>query len=270
VEVSYARSGGGTGKKIFGGGGMSIAFFDIDGTLLAKPSLERRFFRELRWLGKIPVRNYLTWLVEMARLAPRGIRAAAHGDKMYLRGVPTDILWPTGENRIMAWLPEFFPAAMQRAWWHALRGDSIVLVSGTPEPLAAIVKFALERELLWRGVESKVLVLATQLEVCDGRWSGRICGLAMFGEAKERAVKDFATAQKIPLSQCSGYGDSSLDRWMLAAVGHPYAVNATRGLRRIARLRGWSMLEWGHSMTRTAGGQRPLRNGLKDRGIVPR
>ena len=47
---------------------MSIAFFDVDGTLLAKPSLERRFFRTLRWQGKIPVANYLGWITEAIRL----------------------------------------------------------------------------------------------------------------------------------------------------------------------------------------------------------
>jgi HAD superfamily hydrolase (TIGR01490 family) len=270
MEVFCARSASSTGKKVFGGGGMSVAFFDIDGTLLAQPSLERRFFRELRWQGKIPARNYIAWLAEMIRQGPRDIWTAVHGDKMYLRGVPTNILCTTGETRGTAWLPEFFPAAMQRVWWHALRGDLMVLVSGTLEPLAAIVKFALERELLWRGVQSKVSVLATQLEVCNGRWTGRICGPAMFGESKARAVKDFAAAREISLSQCSAYGDSSLDRWMLAAVGHPFAVNATPGLRRMARLRGWPMLEWSHSAVRTAGEQRPLRSGLKEKGIVLR
>ena len=249
---------------------MSIAFFDIDGTLLAQPSLERRFFRELRRQGKIPARNYFAWLAETVRLAPRGIYAAVHGNKMYLHSVSSNIFSATGENGGNSCLPEFFPAAMQRVWWHALQGDSIVLVSGTLEPLAAIVRFALERELLWRGVESKVSVLATPLEVCNERWSGRICGLAMFGEEKARAVKDFAAAQKISLLHCSAYGDSSLDRWMLAAVGHPFAINASPRLRRIARMHSWPLLEWSYQAVRTAGEQRPLRTGLKEKGIVLR
>jgi phosphoserine phosphatase len=271
MEIFCARSSGSTGKKIFGGSGMSAAFFDIDGTLLAKPSLERRFFRELRWCGKIPARNYFAWLAEMFRQAPRDLLTAVHGNKMYLRDVPSDIHWAaSGENRGTAWLPEFFPAAMQRVWWHALRGDSIVLVSGTLEPLAAIVKFALERELLWRGLESKVSVLATQPEECDGRWTGRICGAAMFGEAKAVAMKEFAKTHKVSLPQCGAYGDSSLDRWMLAAVGHPFAINATPRLRRVARLHSWPMLEWSHSVVRTAGEQRPLRSTLKEKGVAVR
>jgi phosphoserine phosphatase len=156
-------------------------------------------------------------------------------------------------------VPEFFPAAVQRVWWHALRGDSIVLVSGTLAPLAEIVKYALERELLWRGVETKISVLATRLEICEGHCTGRVTGAAMFGEEKVRAVREFARQRNISLAQCSACGDSSLDRWMLASVGHPFAVNSTSRLRRIARLHGWQMLEWTHCPVRTAGEQRALK-----------
>src|SRR5258708_17456440 len=38
--------------------GRVAAFFDLDGTLLARPSLERRFFFELRDQRAIPVGNY--------------------------------------------------------------------------------------------------------------------------------------------------------------------------------------------------------------------
>jgi len=138
-------------------------------------------------------------------------------------------------------------------------------------------KFTLERELLWRGLEVKVSVLATQLEIRDGRWTGRVAGAAMFGEEKALAIKRFARERGIPLAQSSAYGDSSLDRWMLASVGHPVAINPTRRLRRVARLHGWQILAWTHeslakhqavakrgSITegeseRTAGGHRDLK-----------
>jgi HAD superfamily hydrolase (TIGR01490 family) len=224
---------------------MSIAFFDVDGTLLAKPSLERRFFRDLRWRGRVPATNYLRWIVETIRLGLRDVRRSAQGNKMYLRGISPEILRSrsTSPGRALA---AFFPSAIQCVWWHALRGDSIVLVSGTLAPLAEIAKFALERELVWRGLEVNVFVLATQLEIRDGRWTGRVAGAAMFGEEKAVAIKRFARAQGIALAQCSAYGDSSSDRWMLASVGHPFAINPTRRLRRTARLHGWQMLAWTH------------------------
>jgi phosphoserine phosphatase len=164
-----------------------------------------------------------------------------------------------------SWLPELFPAAIQRVWWHALRGDAIVLASGTLAPLAEIVQFALERELLWRGVECKIFSIATKLSIVDGRCTGNVAGAAIFGEKKAVAVKEFVRAQNISLARCSAYGDSSLDRWMLGAVGHAFAVNPTRRLQRIARSSGWPALRWTHSVVRTASEQRTdfEKQGLK-------
>jgi len=247
-------------------GGVGAAFFDIDGTLLARPSLERRLFWELQRRGKTPARNYLHWLAQTLRLTltrrhgRRDFRAAVQTNKTYLRGVPAEIPFAAngdyGGARAESWLPEFFPAAIQRVWWHALRGDALVLASGTLAPLAEIVQFALERELLWRGVECKISLIATKLHVADGCWTGGVAGAAIFGEEKASAVKEFARAQNISLARCSAYGDSSLDRWMLAAVGHAFAVNPRWRLRRIARSRGWQILHWTHCAVRTASEQR--------------
>jgi phosphoserine phosphatase len=264
----------------------AAAFFDIDGTLLAKPSLERRFFCELQRRGKIPARNYFAWLAETLRLglrSPRDLHAIVQTNKSYLRGVHAEI--PSRVNSPSAhagnatssnatsssttsgsadhggalpgsWLPEFFPAAIQRVWWHALRGDAIALVTGTLAPLAEIVQFALERELLWRGVECKIFSIATKLEAADGCWTGSVAGAVIFGEEKALTIEEFARAQNISLARCSAYGDSSLDRWMLAVAGHAFAVNPTRRLRRLARLRGWQILHWTHCAVRTASEQR--------------
>jgi HAD superfamily hydrolase (TIGR01490 family) len=244
-------------------GGRGAAFFDIDGTLLAKPSLERRFFAELRWQGKIPAQNYFFWLAEAIRLGSRDLYAATQANKAYLRGVSAESLFAISAKRRTAWMPEFFPAAVQRIWWHALRGDAIVLVSGTLLPLAEIVGAALERELLWRGIDATVAAVATKPEVAAGRFTGRVAGTAMFAEEKARAVQEFAGEQKIALCKCSAYGDSSLDRWMLAAVGHPFLINPTRRLRRIALLRGWQILEWTHAPLRTVEEQRGVKTPLK-------
>jgi HAD superfamily hydrolase (TIGR01490 family) len=244
------------------------AFFDIDGTLIAKPSLERRFFWNLRRQGKIPTRNYLAWLAETARLGLRdfrGPRAAAQSNKKYLRGVTANVsLAGTDRGGVAkSWLPEFFPAAIQRAWWHALRSDAIVLVSGTIVPLAEIVTFALERELLWRGMECRVFALATELEIADGSWTGQVANAAMLREQKAVAVNRFASEQNIPLAHCSAYGDSSQDRWMLEIVGHAFAINPTRRLQRIARSRDWQILHWTHSAVRSASEQHGAKKSLK-------
>jgi alcohol-forming fatty acyl-CoA reductase len=244
---------------------MSIAFFDVDGTLLPHPSLERRFFWKLFRAGKIPVGNYLRWAAEMLCHGRAAFTTTAQSNKTYLRGLSTGVL-PEMQSRETRWVPEFFPAATQDVWWHALRGDTIALVTGALAPLADMAQSALERELLLRGVETRISVIATQLTIQDGRWTGHISGSPMFGEAKAAAIRKFAQEHSVPLQECSAYGDHPLDQFMLKVVGHPFAVNPRSGLRRIALRNGWQILSWS-----SCPGQTPAtRQVLKWKGEVTR
>src|SRR6266404_6197649 len=220
--------------------GRVAAFFDFDGTLIARPSLEWRFFASLRQRRAIPIANYFLWLARAARLAHRGIQMMRHANKMYLRGVrdggessiETGQLPPQDSRQAGLAIPQFFPAAVDQVAWHAKQGHAIVLVSGTLAPLAQEMALALVVRLAVRGIAASVGVCATRLEENDGRWTGRIIGDAMFGEAKARAVRQMAVERKFDLSQCYAYGDCVNDRWMLQAVGRPAVVNPSERLAR--------------------------------------
>jgi HAD superfamily hydrolase (TIGR01490 family) len=216
------------------------AFFDLDGTLVALPSLERRFFGRLRYRGAIPVRNYFFWLWEAGRLAPRGIGGILRENKMYLRGLTAD----QAESSELSSGHVLFGAGINRVAWHATQGHAIVLVSGTLEPLAEEVARTLEVELATRGLFVAIRVCATRLEEVKRRWTGRIVGDAMNGDAKTRAVKAAALEMKLDLAICYAYGDSADDQRMLESVGRPVAVNSREELARLARMRGWPVLHW--------------------------
>ncbi|MGH9744407.1 MAG: HAD family hydrolase [Candidatus Acidiferrum sp.] len=217
--------------------GSVTAFFDLDGTLIHDPSLEKRFVRILRLRNAIGIANYFLWLAEAARLAPRGINQILHANKMYLRGVCVAEPW---------WMniPPFYPEAIERVAWHAEHGHLIVIMSGTLDALAEKVARELEAELGTRGLRCNVRVCATRLEERGERWTGRIVGEAMFCEAKARAVRQAAADAALDLQRCFAYGDSAKDRWMLETVGKPTAVNPSHDLERIARRNDWPVLRW--------------------------
>ena len=227
-------------KEVKERGQNIAAFFDLDGTLVALPSLERRFFKMLRYRRAIAAKNYWLWLAEAVRLAPRGLSAMWHGNKMYLRGVAVDRLGKIGQNAAL----ELFADAIDRMAWHVRQGHAIVIMSGTLEPLAQETARAIEEELGGHGVFPGIRVRATRLEEMNGRWTGGILGKAMFGKAKLRAALRMAAEMKLDLEKCYAYADSSSDRWLLAAVGRPFAVNPSNDLARLARIRGWPVLNW--------------------------
>jgi HAD superfamily hydrolase (TIGR01490 family) len=234
------------------------AFFDLDGTLIARPSLERRFFAELRYRRAIPVVNYLLWLARAAWLAPQGIQMMRHANKTYLRGVRkgNDGGQPARQvlgRTIMP--PRFFPEGVDRVAWHAQRGHSIFLVTGAPAPLAQEMGLALVVRLAVRGIAVSVTVCATQLEERGGRWTGRIIGDAMFGEAKGRAVRRLAIEKGFDLPECYAYGNCVNDRSMLETVGRPAVVNASRRMESLRRRRGWMALTWAERSNLALAGQ---------------
>ena len=261
------------------------AFFDLDGTLLPLPSLELRFFRMLRYCREIPLANYFLWWREALRLLPCGTGDVMHANKMYLRGVHSFVesgaenqidsrahkSGPQVEGqvsmpprRIPRWpVPRFFEDGVERLAWHTMQGHAIVIVSGTLEPLASVVARGLETELADRGNALQIRVCATKMEESSRGWTGRILGEAMFGKAKARAVLALADETSLDLSRSWAYGDSGQDRWMLAAVGNPVAVNPSARLARIAKKRAWSVSLWRGEKDLTQSSQRTQRRGSK-------
>jgi HAD superfamily phosphoserine phosphatase-like hydrolase len=192
------------------------------------------------------------WIAEAVRLVPRGINQVMHANKLYLRGVSVN-----EKDSLKA--RSFYPEAIERVAWHAERGHLLVIVSGTLEAFAEQAVCDLEAELGARGFACVIRVCATRLEEKNERWTGRIVGEAMFGEAKARAVRRIAAADDLDLTRCFAYGDSASDKWMLEAVGKPVAVNPSNDLGRIARRNDWVVLRWDKEKTSTQRVQRAQR-----------
>ncbi|MEV7530532.1 HAD family hydrolase [Streptomyces hydrogenans] len=85
-------------------------------------------------------------------------------------------------------------------------------------------------------------VVATRMVVGeDGCFTGEVEYYA-YGPTKAEAVRELAASEGYDLSRCYAYSDSATDIPMLEAVGHPYAVNPDRTLRREAVAREWPVL----------------------------
>jgi HAD superfamily hydrolase (TIGR01490 family) len=216
----------------------TAAFFDIDGTLVPEPSLEKRLFNGLRHNGAMPLMNYARLAVEAGRLLPRGLAAISQGNKKYLCGLRAEqILEALGTIA-------FFEEGVARAEWHARQGHEIVLVTGMVKPVARMVAMALECELEARGLEREILVSATRLEERGGMFTGRLIGEANIGEVKRRSMATLAAAMQIELRQSHAYGNTMRDAPMLEAVGRAHAVNPGKDLARLSNERDWAIWHW--------------------------
>jgi phosphoserine phosphatase len=214
------------------------AIFDLDGTLLPGPSLERRLFAALRRDARIPATNYLRWCAHAIRLLPEGLHAIQHSNKCYLTGLSSALPFRHLESVF------FFEEAVARVAWHAQQQHEIVLLSGTLEPLARLAAMALECELEARGIRVRPWVCATQLAETRGCWSGQIIGEAIAGSAKARALGTLAEQANFDLRRSHAYANSFLDRHLLCLVGHAHAVNPGKALAALANERNWPIGHW--------------------------
>jgi len=216
------------------------AFFDLDGTLVAPPSVEWRFAGFLLARDELGTVDIARWLGHFAKKILPDPRGATLGNKRYLAGLPESLAvdW---ENSLEEAAPPIYPAAMERMVWHWTQGHRVFLVSGTLDFLARAVA---------RRLPGVAEVCATQLEMSGGHWTGRLIGEHMSGDAKARAVRNLAAKFGLSLWDSYAYGNSTSDLPMLDSVGHRVAVNPPSRLARIAQSEGWPACDWRASVSR--------------------
>ena len=127
--------------------------------------------------------------------------------------------------------PIVFEEAVTLIEQHQAAGRDVIIVSASGievvEPIGAML-----------GVDH---VIATTLVAEDGRYTGEVEFYA-YGPHKAAAMKRLAEERGYDLAGSYAYSDSETDVPMLEAVGHPFAVNPDKALRRLADENDWPVL----------------------------
>jgi len=88
--------------------------------------------------------------------------------------------------------------------------------------------------------------IASALEFSQGKTTGRVAGLSLFGEKKKAAVEKWLSEHGIAPQDVCFYSDSYTDIPLMEYCGSAVAVNPDRYLEREAKKRGWQILRfWG-------------------------
>lgn len=211
------------------------AFFDIDGTLIARNS-GPLYMRFLRQRGEIRRRDALKtfYFYLRYRLNLLDIDAAVERSSRWIRG--------RHEDDVAAHCREWYrdmvrqhlvPGMVRRVQEHREQGHVVALLSSTTRYLAD----PLAEEL---GIDH---LLVSRLVVRDGRFTGEIHRPLCYGPGKLHWARRFAAEQGIDLGSSYFYSDSVTDLPVLEVVGHPRVVNPDPLLRRAASRRGWGVLD---------------------------
>jgi phosphoserine phosphatase len=188
-----------------------LIVFDVDSTLIQGEVIEMLAERA----------GALAAVAEVTEAAMRGeldFAESLHRRVATLAGLPAEVLDDVADQI------ELTPGA--RTTIRTLRrlGFHCGIVSGgfrqVIEPLA--------HELMMD------FVAANELEIVDGKLTGRVVGNIVDRPGKAKALRDFAQQAGVPMEQTVAVGDGANDIDMLAAAGLGVAFNAKPALREVA------------------------------------
>ena len=131
----------------------------------------------------------------------------------------------------------FRPKADEAMRQRAEEGCQVIVVSASFEP---IVLRAMESHPFHHQISTRMKVAP------DGTYTREVDGLPIEGEEKVVALKHWCDGRfgegKWELAYA--YGDHHSDEPLLLAAMHPFAVSPNSGMQRIAKRRGWPILDW--------------------------
>lgn len=217
---------------------QSAAFFDLDKTVIAKSStlaFGKPFYRGGLVNRQAVLKSSFAQFMYLLQGADEDTM-----DKLrdYLAAMCAG--WPVQQVRdIVAETlheliePLVYAEALALFDEHRAAGREVVIVSSSGEEVVGPIG-----EML--GVDR---VIATRMVVENGAYTGEISFYA-YGENKAVAITELAAQEGWDLAECYAYSDSATDAPMLAAVGHPVAVNPDKALRKEAAERGWPVREF--------------------------
>ncbi|MNN04328.1 haloacid dehalogenase-like hydrolase [compost metagenome] len=216
---------------------MTLAIFDLDDTLIGgnSPSLWLEHLADIGWLDResfIPREQELVALYAALQVSLEDYMAfclqplvgRSREEVEYVAG-------PFVEEFIE---PLIHSDGMRAIANHRAAGDRILVISASPTFLVQAIAARL-------GIAE---VLATELELQHGHYSGRISGIPAAREGKIQRLAQWLEQQGEALSGAHFYSDSRNDLPLLCHVEHPHAVNPDAALREHAERQGWEILHW--------------------------
>jgi HAD superfamily hydrolase (TIGR01490 family) len=217
------------------GNRVQLAIFDLDNTLLNGDSdylwgkflaeqgivdgefyekENQRFYEEYK-AGQLDIFEFLAFSLKPLTEHPPDVLAALHREFMQ------DCIQPI-----------ITPAARKLLAQHRDSGDVLLIITATNRFITAPIAEEL-------GVSH---LLATDPEMHNGRYTGRVAGTPCFREGKVERLLAWLKQTGYNLAESWFYSDSHNDLPLLEMVSHPVAVDPDETLTDHAAARGWPII----------------------------
>jgi len=212
------------------------AFFDMDHTITWENS-GLSSVRFARRHGLIPLSHVLKSIFKIAlyRFSLLDIEQWYEKNMGMLSGVTLDEIGHFSDLWFHAMIRKtIYEEAALLIRDHVARGHRLVIISNSPPffvlPMARTLDIT--------------DVLCTQVEVMDGKLTGKIIKPLCYGKGKLTYARSWAQEHGIDLLKSYFYTDSFFDIDLMQAVGHPVATNPDMKLRKAAQKNSWPIMSF--------------------------
>ena len=214
---------------------MGIALFDLDNTLIAGDSdylwgcflveqgivdsglyerENRRFYDQYR-VGELDIHEFLDF--QLRPLSEHPVETLQQWRRQYIEEKITPILLPKAQ------------ALIDR---HRQQGDTLVVITATNQFITGPIVELYDIPHL----------LATEAEILDNRYTGKVSGIPCFQDGKVTRLSDWLKVNRHSLDNSWFYSDSHNDLPLLNRVTHPVAVDPDEVLEEHARTNDWPII----------------------------
>jgi HAD superfamily hydrolase (TIGR01490 family) len=219
---------------------LVLAVFDMEGTILPSNVVESYVWSRM---ADTPWYDWPAELYDVFSRVPGYLAADRRDRGEFLRtffrryeGASVEGIDHLVEEVVSEFmLQKVASAAVRRIRDHREAGHRTMLVTAAAEPFVKPIAPLFD------------VVVAAQLEVRDGRYTGFLAEPPLVGEARAAWLRRYAMLEGADLKQSYAYADSHSDLSLLRTVGNPVAVSPDAALLRVARRRRWPVEEWGMS-----------------------
>ena len=212
---------------------LIVAVFDVDRTLIPVTTTERIFIRYLFRKRVLGLRSVLQTLAFMVKnLGKASPFEAIRRQRAYLSGLPYDKMARLARRCFNTDIKSRLSrAGLKAIEKHKEEGHAVVLLSGS-------LDFLLEPLKEYVGADH---LISANMEVADGKLTGRIVGDYPYGSLKATIIQHFAEEHGLDFSQSYAYADHHTDHEVLRLFGNPVVVNPKKKMREIAEKEGWEV-----------------------------
>jgi HAD superfamily hydrolase (TIGR01490 family) len=207
------------------------AVFDVDRTLIPGTTTERMFIRYLVRKRVLSLGTGLRTGLYLLRALPRmNPMEAIRQRRVYLAGQrEAPIVALARRCYVEEIRPLISPAGREALQEHKAQGHITVLLSGSLDFLLTPLQEDLGADHL----------IATHMEVKNGRFTGAIAGPWPYGDTKALLINHFAQEHGVDFTASYAYADHHSDEAVLALFGNPVVINPRGKMQQIAAGRRW-------------------------------